>query len=392
MSSLSRAYIELSNSFKSLGLARSNAPAEPPQPGTTSAKPEVPPKPEVPLKDHLKHASSVTTAISRAIKSATNRMRGTSNAANANVSETDKKRTQLIVSTLNKRATDTADPWENPEFLKRFFGYFEADETGVLSQVCSTWKDLLYSGQHWSRLTPVYDCRFWAGNSHGRAEFLHSIEIRGFDSLTIQRASDSDAHELVNNFPYCKSNICSLFIRDSLITDAGLQLLMTNLEAVISLSILGCNDISEGAFWTALQERIISFSISDCINVADDSVNAITRKTPHLQELNLQAYHVTDVGLSFLDKQRQNLSTLRLQSCWEISNQGLLYILDAMPHLTVLSLTGCTKVTDDGIEVLTDHLKNLRVLDLSWCFRVTDSGVECIACDLEQLEELNLDR
>lgn len=43
--------------------------------------------------------------------------------------------------------------------------------------------------------------------------------------------------------------------------------------------------------------------------------------------LSLQAYHVTDAALGYFSpKQSHNLSILRLQSCWELTNHGIVNI------------------------------------------------------------------
>ncbi len=84
--------------------------------------------------------------------------------------------------------------------------------------------------------------------------------------------------------------------------------------------------------------------------------------------------------------------TLRLHSCWEITNHGVVNMVHSLPNLTALSLSGCSKITDDGVELVAENLRKLRSLDLSWCPRITDMALEYIACDLHKLEELVLDR
>uniref|UniRef100_A0A8C9EQH5 F-box/LRR-repeat protein 15-like leucin rich repeat domain-containing protein n=1 Tax=Pavo cristatus TaxID=9049 RepID=A0A8C9EQH5_PAVCR len=120
---------------------------------------------------------------------------------------------------------------------------------------------------------------------------------------------------------------------------------------------------------------------------------SISQLLPNLAELNLQAYHVTDTALAyFTAKQGYTTHTLRLNSCWEITNHGVVNMVHSLPNLSVLSLSGCSKVTDDGVELVAENLRKLRSLDLSWCPRITDMALEYIACDLHKLEELVLDR
>lgn len=103
----------------------------------------------------------------------------------------------------------------------------------------------------------------------------------------------------------------------------------------------------------------------------------MTAQTPYVLYLHLQGY---------------TTHTLRLHSCWEITNHGVVNMVHSLPNLTALSLSGCSKITDDGVELVAENLRKLHSLDLSWCPRITDMALEYIACDLHKLEELVLDR
>ncbi|XP_014817786.1 PREDICTED: F-box/LRR-repeat protein 16-like, partial [Calidris pugnax] len=170
------------------------------------------------------------------------------------------------------------------------------------------------------------------------------------------------------------------------------QVMLEQMQGVVRLELSGCNDFTEAGLWSSLNARITALSVSDCINVADDAIAAISQLLPNLTELNLQAYHVTDTALAyFTAKQGYTTHTLRLNSCWEITNHGVVNMVHSLPNLSVLSLSGCSKVTDDGVELVAENLRKLRSLDLSWCPRITDMALEYIACDLHKLEELVLD-
>jgi F-box/leucine-rich repeat protein 16 len=143
--------------------------------------------------------------------------------------------------------------------------------------------------------------------------------------------------------------------------------MLEQMQGVVRLELSGCNDFTEAGLWSSLSARITSLSVSDCINVADDAIAAISQLLPNLAELSLQAYHVTDTALAyFTARQGHSTHTLRLLSCWEITNHG--------------------------VELVAENLRKLRSLDLSWCPRITDMALEYVACDLHRLEELVLDR
>ncbi|XP_051797266.1 F-box/LRR-repeat protein 16 isoform X3 [Acanthochromis polyacanthus] len=105
-----------------------------------------------------------------------------------------------------------------------------------------------------------------------------------------------------------------------------------------------------------------------------------------VRSVSLKRSTITDAGL-----EGYTTHTLRLHSCWEITNHGVVNMVHSLPNLTALSLSGCSKITDDGVELVAENLRKLRSLDLSWCPRITDMALEYIACDLHKLEELVLD-
>ncbi|XP_018570000.1 F-box/LRR-repeat protein 16 [Anoplophora glabripennis] len=281
------------------------------------------------------------------------------------------------------------------KFLTKFFLYFSACERCVLARVCTRWRDILYrSPRYWSGLVPVLQCREMRGcQGNERARLYSSLLRREFHSLCLMGASDEDALDLVNTFPLASKHIHTLSLRCSSITDRGLESLLDHLQALYELELAGCNEITEAGLWACLNPRIVSLTLTDCINVADEAVGAVAQLLPALYEFSLQAYHVTDAALGYFSpKQSNSLNVLRLHSCWEITNHGVVNIVHSLPNLTVLSLSGCSKITDDGVELIAENLQKLRSLDLSWCPRITDAALECIACDLNQLEELTLDR
>ncbi|KAG5684766.1 hypothetical protein PVAND_013979 [Polypedilum vanderplanki] len=285
--------------------------------------------------------------------------------------------------------------FQDEKFLQQFFFYFSSYERRDLAQVCTCWRDILYRNpSYFSGLVPVLQCReMRATGSQDKVKLYNSIIRRGFHSIALNGATDEDALDIVHTFPLASKHIHSLSLRCSSISDRGLEALLDHLQSLFELELAGCNEITEAGLWACLTSRIVSLSLADCINVADEAVGAVAQLLPSLYEFSLQAYHVTDSALSYFSpKQSHSLSILRLNSCWELTNHGIVNIVHSLPHLTVLSLSGCSKITDDGVELIAENLQKLRALDLSWCPRITDAALEYIACDLNMLEELTLDR
>ncbi|KAJ8972988.1 hypothetical protein NQ317_019019 [Molorchus minor] len=202
-------------------------------------------------------------------------------------------------------------------------------------------------------------------------------------------ATDEDALDLVNTFPLASKHIHTLSLRCSSITDRGLESLLDHLQALYELELAGCNEITEAGLWACLNPRIVSLTLTDCINVADEAVGAVAQLLPALYEFSLQAYHVTDAALGYFSRSRA--IRLMFLGCTH-AGRSPITAFPLAANLTVLSLSGCSKITDDGVELIAENLQKLRSLDLSWCPRITDAALEYIACDLNQLEELTLDR
>ncbi|RWS31613.1 F-box/LRR-repeat protein 16-like protein [Leptotrombidium deliense] len=224
-----------------------------------------------------------------------------------------------------------------------------------------------------------------------------SIEKRGFDSICLFGATDADVIDFASKIsPQVMRRCVFGSLRCASVSDKGLEIFLATLnQSIKKLELSGCNEITDSGLWTSLVPRLESLVICDCINVADETIAAITQMLPSLTELTLQAYHVTDVSMTYFGptSARENLRTLCLQHCWELSNQGILNVAHGLPNLSHLSLSGCSKVTDDAIEIIAEQLRGLKKLDLSWCSRVSDAALEYIACDLSDvLNELILDR
>lgn len=285
---------------------------------------------------------------------------------------------------------------EEEDFLILMFHHFSVPARSLLTLVCKQWRTILNQPCFWRSVAPILHKRdLYEDGIDGSKEFtsLTTFELREFESVCLVSVSDMDICEFIDHCPKTKRTLKAISLRRSTVTDAGLEVMLEQLGAVSSLELSGCNDFTEAGLWASLQPRLVSLSISDCINVADESVAAIAQRLPNLQELNFQAYHVTDGVLGCLVALRGgSLSVLRLKSCWELTNQAVVNLVHCLPQLTTLSLSGCSKITDEGVEMIAANMGKLVSLDLSWCPRITDAALEYVACDLSKLEELTLDR
>lgn len=92
-----------------------------------------------------------------------------------------------------------------------------------------------------------------------------------------------------------------------------LQVMLEQMQGLMHLELSGCNDFTEAGLWSSLNARLTSLSVSDCINVADDAIAAISQLLPNLSELSLQAYHVTDTAMAYFTAKQVGLYKDRIK-------------------------------------------------------------------------------
>ncbi|XP_072028266.1 uncharacterized protein [Amphiura filiformis] len=364
----------------------------PPQKGIP---PAVKPKPHVNT-TNITGANRPTPTGAEANENAAGRKTKVSKTSDDTMANGDDEDHSVGARRLSLQAQSLSELMMEDRYLQRLFYYFSACERCTLAQVCKRWRAMAYNSRYWKYVTPILHKRdLYDDTDDGGKMFtsLSSFEQRGFESVCLVSVSDLDICEFIDHCPKTKKTLRGISLKRSTVTDAGLEVMLEQLGAVTALELSGCNDFTEAGLWSSLQPRVTCLSISDCINVADESVAAIAQRLPNLRELNLQAYHVTDSVLAYFPARPNGpMSILRLKSCWELTNHAVVNIVHCLPQLVVLSLSGCSKITDEAVELIAENMNQLKCLDLSWCPRITDAALEYIACDLPKLEELVLDR
>lgn len=68
-----------------------------------------------------------------------------------------------------------------------------------------------------------------------------------------------------------------------------ISLIKWQLQSLFELELAGCNEVTEAGLWACLTPRIVSLSLADCINIADEAVGAVAQLLPSLYEFSLQA-------------------------------------------------------------------------------------------------------
>lgn len=118
------------------------------------------------------------------------------------------------------------------KFLERFFLYFNASDRRSLAQVCTRWRDLLYSSPRWwTGLVATLDCRELRSTSGCCMQrFYNSLIRRGIRGVILVSASDDDINEFIKQFPLSAHHIHAIGLKGCTITDRGLETILDHLQ------------------------------------------------------------------------------------------------------------------------------------------------------------------
>lgn len=180
-----------------------------------------------------------------------------------------------------------------------------------------------------------------------REKLYTSLDNRGFDTVCLFGATDDDIEDLVTKMPHgAHKRIVAGRLNNCSLTDRGLELFVSTFDQIVELELSGCNEITNSIELQTLSnlKRLI---ITDCINIADGLAQKLIEILQQLDELTVQAYHLTDAFLDYLslNSSTAHLIRLELPNCKEITNQTLVTIAKHFPHLRALSISGSTKVS-----------------------------------------------
>ena len=234
----------------------------------------------------------------------------------------------------------TPSIWLDKRLLKQLFKFVERAQIRSLSQVCSVWKDVIYDRKDlWKKMEIRIFCKDLNKKNSLKNNFFSNLERRKIPSLIFENITDPNVAEVIKLCPYMHQGVTRLAIRNSNIGDKALKNLVESATRVIELELVSCNEVTEVGLWSCLPPKLHHLKLADCINVADDTVAAIGHLLSNLQSLNLQAYHVTNASLStFSSKQSMYLKSLKLVSCWEVTNHGVVNVIRWGCYYVVLVL------------------------------------------------------
>ena len=98
--------------------------------------------------------------------------------------------------------------------------------------------------------------------------------------------------------------------------------------------------------------NVESLAISDS-RVTDASITAITNQCPSLTSLNVcGCTQLTDASITAIANQCPSLTSLNVCGCTQLTDASITAITNQCPSLTSLNVCGCTQLTDASITEL----------------------------------------
>ncbi|KAI5415278.1 uncharacterized protein LOC127135139 [Lathyrus oleraceus] len=160
------------------------------------------------------------------------------------------------------------------------------------------------------------------------------------------------------------------------------------------LSLAGVPSVSDEfikSYFIACGHNIKELVLKDCLNLTDASVRIIAKHCPGLRVLDIMNLgKLTDLSVGYLANGCQRLRTLKLYGN-PFSDEAISVFLElAGKTLEELSLNSITKVGLLTATSLAKNGQNLHTLDLSWCRNLSDNELGLIVDSCLSLRSLKL--
>ena len=146
------------------------------------------------------------------------------------------------------------------------------------------------------------------------------------------------------------------------VTDVGVQALVAACPSLSRLCLRGLDRITDASITALAGLRLSSLDLSFCFGVSGRAISQLIEACPQLADLAL-------CGLAHVD----DSTMVALRS----------------PTLASLDLSWCSALTDVGLALLAGGCAQVSSLKLDFCYRLTDPGIEQLAT-LRRLEQLSL--
>ncbi|XP_015893477.3 F-box/LRR-repeat protein 4 [Ziziphus jujuba] len=205
------------------------------------------------------------------------------------------------------------------------------------------------------------------------------------------------------------------------ITDKGMVAIGNGLSSLQSLDVSYCRKLTDKGLSGVAKScsDLQSLHLAGCRFVTDELLGALSKNCHKLEQLGLQGCtNITDAGLTglvtgcqgirFLDINKcsnigdigvsnvliacsSSLKTLKLLDCYKIGDVSILNLARFCNNLETLIVGGCRDISDESIKSLASACKtSLKNLRMDWCLNISDSSLSCIFIECVNLAALDI--
>lgn len=283
----------------------------------------------------------------------------------------------------------------SPEVIRQILSHLGPMSRGRMAQLCSSWKAIAEESWMWAgdeaqvRLPehsgPALDC-------------IRRRGIRKVKVLFLDGRPSEHLRGLLQALPRMQSlNLapCKRVLDDNVFKALVEAQPFTSLTSLDLGSCSGLTDYSVGCI-VKLLPNLEDLNLGFCTLIKDDSVVSVAGGLRKLKALEMSGCPISDSGLWVLgtgvpmvSPLANQLESLTLASCLEVTSGGLCFLIEKMIHLVTLDVSKCPVVSDAVVEA-TSKIPTLKRLVLSWCRMLTNTSMRSLATRPSSLEQLEM--
>lgn len=179
------------------------------------------------------------------------------------------------------------------------------------------------------------------------------------------------------------------------LTDKGLSAVAKGCCDLRILHLTGCRFVTDSIL-EALSKNCRNLEelvLQGCTSITDNGLISLASGCQRIKFLDInKCSNVSDVGVSSICKAcSSSLKTLKLLDCYKVGDEAILSLAKFCDNLETLIIGGCRDVSEDAIKFLaTARRNNLKNLRMDWCLNVSDSSLSCILSQCRNLEALDI--
>ncbi|KAH7570728.1 hypothetical protein ACOSP7_019112 [Xanthoceras sorbifolium] len=179
------------------------------------------------------------------------------------------------------------------------------------------------------------------------------------------------------------------------LTDKGLSAVAKGCCNLRILQLAGCRFVTDGLL-QAISENchnLEELGLQGCTNISDSGITDLVHGCQNIKFLDInKCSNIGEVGILSISKScSSSLKTLKLLDCYKVSDESILSLAKYCNNLETLIIGGCRDITDQSMKFLAAACKNsLKNLRMDWCLNITDSSLTCILTQCRNLEDLDI--